>query len=75
MKCLFCSSEIDETPEIDPEDVFAKRKHAAKMSEWEQVTVAVTDRGGSLSIFAGHVCPKEKLKIGDVAVVKSKKEI
>lgn len=69
MKCLLCSSEIDELkafPDVDiggrmvPDDV-NKARHAQELSAWEQVTVSVLRNGGNEQLLVGMTCPKDRL--------------
>lgn len=72
MKCMFCSSEIDENRSFDLDLVTEKtmRAHAAELGKWRQITATISNNGGQLSIFTGHVCPLERIEPGDVAVIK-----
>jgi hypothetical protein len=85
MKCLLCSTEIDEARTFPPiegpggrliEDVTGRLKLARDLEKWTCVTIMAQIPGGCRTIRSGHVCPAHPL--GDLTltcVAKSEKPV
>jgi hypothetical protein len=81
MKCIVCSTEIDETatfPDVDiggqkVPDTINRVRHAQTLEKWEQVVVSINRQGASVQILAGHVCPADRLDADNVQITKGGK--
>jgi hypothetical protein len=77
MNCIIdgCKNEIDETrafPDVEIDgriipDELNSRRHAAALSQWEQVTVSVS-RSALIQVLNGHTCPAHKLTPGSIVM-------
>ena len=77
MKCLICSTEIDDKKEfsvaVGPqgqmiEDVLGKFNHVKELNRWTHVTLTAQKAAGSVVILSGHVCPVHNVVEGSLAL-------
>lgn len=66
MKCLICTTEIDELKEFPAEvgpggqlieDTLGKWKHAQAVGAWTHVTLTAQVSAGTITVLSGNVCP------------------
>lgn len=66
MKCLVCSTEIDELKEFPAtpgpggqliEDTLGKWKHSQAVGAWTHVTLTAQVSAGTVTVLSGNVCP------------------
>ena len=67
MKCALCPQTIDEAQQFPPvegpggrliDDEVSRVRLASALEKWTHVQVTAQARGGCLSVFSDHVCPK-----------------
>ena len=77
MKCLICSTEIDDKKEfpvtVGPqgqqiEDSLGKFNHAQELGKWNHVTLTAQKAVGCVTILSGHVCPAHNVAEGSIAL-------
>jgi len=78
MKCLICSTEIDDKREfpvtVGPqgqqiEDVLGKFNHAQELGKWTHVSLTAQKAAGSVMLLSGHICPLHNVSEGSLALI------
>jgi hypothetical protein len=76
MKCLICTSEIDEKkefivagPQGQPlDDIVGRLRHMAELGKWTHLTLTC-QRAFTEVILSGHVCPAHQIFPGSIGLV------
>jgi hypothetical protein len=80
MKCLLCSSEIDDRREFpvmkgsqgqEIQDTLGMYNHVMSLGKWIHVTLTAQKSSGTEVLLSGHVCPSHVVSPGSLALAAS----